>query len=48
MDSSTLGQSVRRIEDVRFLTGRGRFVDDVKQVQVVVLCSVVAMFLESN
>jgi aerobic carbon-monoxide dehydrogenase large subunit len=28
MDSNTLGHSVRRIEDARFLTGRGRFVDD--------------------
>ncbi len=28
MDTNTLGQSVRRIEDARFLTGHGRFVED--------------------
>ncbi len=28
MDTSTLGRSVRRIEDFRFLTGRGSFVED--------------------
>jgi aerobic carbon-monoxide dehydrogenase large subunit len=28
MDTNTLGHSVRRIEDARFLTGRGRFVED--------------------
>jgi len=25
-----IGQAVRRVEDVRFLTGRGRFVDDIE------------------
>src|SRR5271154_2016195 len=29
MDANTLGRSVRRLEDFRFLTGRGRYVDDV-------------------
>ncbi len=29
MDTNTLGRSVRRIEDLRFLTGCGRFVEDV-------------------
>src|SRR5271169_4393399 len=29
MDADTLGRSVRRLEDFRFLTGRGRYVDDV-------------------
>ena len=28
MDTNTLGHSVRRVEDARFLTGHGRFVDD--------------------
>jgi carbon-monoxide dehydrogenase large subunit len=30
MQSYGIGQSVRRVEDVRFLTGRGRFVDDIE------------------
>jgi aerobic carbon-monoxide dehydrogenase large subunit len=29
MDANMLGRSVRRLEDFRFLTGRGRYVDDV-------------------
>ena len=29
MDANTHGRSVRRLEDFRFLTGRGRYVDDV-------------------
>jgi aerobic carbon-monoxide dehydrogenase large subunit len=29
MDANTLGRSVRRLEEFRFLTGRGRYVDDV-------------------
>jgi carbon-monoxide dehydrogenase large subunit len=29
MDANTLGRSIRRREDFRFLTGRGRYVDDV-------------------
>jgi len=29
MDANTLGRSVRRLEDFRFLTGRGRYVDDI-------------------
>jgi aerobic carbon-monoxide dehydrogenase large subunit len=29
MDANTLGRSVRRLEDFRFLTGCGRYVDDV-------------------
>ena len=28
MDTGTLGHSVRRLEDARFLTGRGRYVED--------------------
>jgi carbon-monoxide dehydrogenase large subunit len=29
MDANALGRSVRRLEDFRFLTGRGRYVDDI-------------------
>ena len=29
MDANTLGRSVRRLEDFRFLTGHGRYVDDI-------------------
>ena len=30
VQSYGIGQPVRRVEDVRFLTGRGRFVDDIE------------------
>ncbi len=29
MDNVTIGQAVRRTEDLRFLTGAGRYIDDI-------------------
>ncbi|HIE19624.1 MAG TPA: hypothetical protein EYP72_01150, partial [Rhodospirillales bacterium] len=45
MTDVTIGQPVRRSEDERFLTGRGRYIDDINlegQARAVVLRSVYA------
>jgi carbon-monoxide dehydrogenase large subunit len=31
MSATGIGASVRRVEDVRFITGRGRYTDDMNQ-----------------